>query len=159
MPAATDQRTVAPKCGVTNASMIPATTSKRTEPASSANASPPEARKASTRVIRPGGRLFLSTPHAAVAARGLDPAWWVAGHRHYSRADVEALVRDAGFDVETLELRGGWWQQAYMLNLYVAKWVFRRRPFFEQRFVSGLDREWTRDGHGFAHVVARCRRR
>jgi 2-polyprenyl-3-methyl-5-hydroxy-6-metoxy-1,4-benzoquinol methylase len=119
----------------------------------------PAAFRELARVIRPGGRLFLSTPHSAAAARGLDPAWWVAGHRHYSLADVEALVRDAGFDVETLELRGGWWQQTYMLNLYVAKWIFRRRPFFEQRFLSRLDREWTRDGQGFAHVVARCRRR
>jgi SAM-dependent methyltransferase len=109
------------------------------------------------RVLRPGGALYLSTPHANVAARLTDPAWWVAGHRHYPREAVAAYARGAGLVVERLELKGGAWQIAHMHNMYVAKWLFRRRPFLEERSLARLDRDWERPG-GFAHVLLLCRK-
>lgn len=109
------------------------------------------------RVLRSGGRLYLSTPHATLFARVTDPAWWVAGHRHYAKEAVAAYACDAGLEVERLELKGGIWQIAHSHNMYIAKWLFRRRPFLEARSLARLDRDWDRPG-GFAHVLLRCRK-
>jgi SAM-dependent methyltransferase len=119
--------------------------------------SEPAAFRELARVLRPGGRLYLSTPHATAVARLTDPAWWVAGHRHYSRDAVAAFARAAGLEVERLELKGGAWQIVHMHNMYVAKWLFRRRPFLEARSLARLDREWERPG-GFAHVLLKSRK-
>jgi SAM-dependent methyltransferase len=108
------------------------------------------------RVLRPGGALYLSTPHAAPLPTLLDPARWLVAHRHYSRDQVEGFARAAGLEVDQLVLRGRGWEIAHMLNLYVAKWIFRRRPFLEPRFRRRLDREWAR--HGFTTVFVRCLR-
>lgn len=109
------------------------------------------------RVLRPGGRLYLSTPHASVLARVSDPAWWVAGHRHYTLQEIAGLVSGAGLAVEHLDRKGGAWQIIHMHNMYVAKWLFRRRPFLEQRTLRRLDADWDRPG-GFAHVFVKCRK-
>lgn len=109
------------------------------------------------RVLRPEGRLYLSTPHANAVARVTDPAWWVAAHRHYTLADVAELARDAGLEVETLERRGGRWQIVHMNNMYVSKWLFRRRPFLERRSLRRLDADWDRTD-GFVHVFLKCRK-
>jgi SAM-dependent methyltransferase len=109
------------------------------------------------RVLRPGGVLYLSTPHAAPVATALDPARWLIGHRHYSRIQVAAYASAAGFDVERLELRGRWWELAHLLNVYAAKWIFRRRPFFDDSITRRLDVEWQRPG--FTNVFLHARRR
>jgi 2-polyprenyl-3-methyl-5-hydroxy-6-metoxy-1,4-benzoquinol methylase len=96
------------------------------------------------RVLRPGGRLYLSTPHASLTARVFDPAWWLIGHRHYTTLDLERLAKNANLSVGLLEVRGGPLLIASILNLYIAKWVFRRSPFFEQHVNHRVDVEIAR---------------
>ena len=108
------------------------------------------------RVLRPGGALYLSTPHASPIAIVADPAWWLIGHRHYSRVDVAAYAAAAGLEVERLQLRGRWWELAQLLDLYLSKWVLRRRPPFEAAITPRLDREWQRPG--FTNVFLRARK-
>lgn len=117
----------------------------------------PQAFAEVARVLRPGGRLYLSTPYASLVARALDPAWWLIGHRHYKAGDLQAFAVDAGLDVELLEVRGGIWQIAAVLNLYVAKWLFRRGPFFEAAVNARMDREMLRM-NGYATCFLKCRR-
>lgn len=117
----------------------------------------PEAVAGIARVLRPGGRLFLSTPHAAPVARVTDPAWWLTRHRHYSTEDVRRLADAAGLEVEHVEVRGGGWQIAYMTNLYISKWLLRRPPLLRDLFLRRLDREWF-IGPGFTNVFLRCRK-
>lgn len=109
------------------------------------------------RVLRPGGVLYLSTPHAAPIPTLTDPAWWLVGHRHYSTRRVESLAVNAGFIVERLEVKGRAWEVLQTLDLYVAKWIFRRRPFFERTVRERVEREWLRPG--FTNVFLRCRKR
>src|SRR5207248_3097982 len=85
-----------------------------------------------SRVLRPGGRLFLSTPHATPATLATDPARWLIGHRHYSVAQVQSLARGSGLETERLLTRPGWWEVIHMNVMYVSKWVLRRRPLFER---------------------------
>lgn len=106
----------------------------------------PQAFDEIARVLRPGGRLYLSTPHASLTARAFDPAWWLTGHRHYTLLDLERLAKGANLLVDLLEVRGGPLLIAAILNLYIAKWVFRRRPFFEQYVNRRVDAEMARAG-------------
>ncbi|HZS30640.1 MAG TPA: class I SAM-dependent methyltransferase [Gaiellaceae bacterium] len=118
--------------------------------------SEPRAFEEIRRVLRPGGRLYLSTPHASWRARLLDPAWWLIRHRHYRAGDLRALAGAAGLEVESLEIRGGAWLVASILDLYVAKWIFRRRPFFAALVDRKVDTELARLG-GWAGCFLKCR--
>jgi 2-polyprenyl-3-methyl-5-hydroxy-6-metoxy-1,4-benzoquinol methylase len=117
----------------------------------------PQAFREIARVLRPGGRLYLSTPYANIVSRVTDPAWWLVKHRHYSRADVRRLAGAAGLSVEHIEVRGGAWQTAYMLNLYFSKWVLRRPPLFDAALRPLVNREWF-GGTGFTNLFIRCQK-
>ncbi len=110
-------------------------------------------------VLRPGGRLFLSTPFADTIARITDPAWWLTRHRHYSDVAVRQFAAAAGLVVEHSEVRGGAWQIVYMTNLYMSKWLLRREPVFRDAFSRRLDREWLGEGRGYTNLFLRCRKR
>jgi 2-polyprenyl-3-methyl-5-hydroxy-6-metoxy-1,4-benzoquinol methylase len=107
------------------------------------------------RVLRPGGALYLSTPHAAPIANATDPAWWLIAHRHYTRRRVGELAEAAGLVVERLETRGGAWEIVRLLDLYVSKWALRRPPLLEAATRAAADREWSRPGFTNVFVLAR----
>jgi 2-polyprenyl-3-methyl-5-hydroxy-6-metoxy-1,4-benzoquinol methylase len=109
------------------------------------------------RVLRPGGRLFLSTPHATLVTQLTDPARWLIGHRHYSLGAVRNLSQNAALSVVRLELRGGPWEIVHMNVMYVSKWIFRRRPFFERQLVTRSDRDWQGPA-GFVHVFLKAQK-
>lgn len=109
------------------------------------------------RVLRPGGVFCMSTPHAALAAKVTDPAWWLIGHRHYREAQLREFAASAGLAVERVGVRGGWWQILHLNDLYVSKWILRRRPLREQSLLRRVDREIMREG-GFATCFLRCRK-
>ena len=117
----------------------------------------PQAFAEIARVLRPGGRLHLSTPYASVAGRLTDPAWFLAGHRHYRRERVARLAREAGLEVETIELKGRWCTVLSILNLYLSKWLLRRSPLMQDGVQARVDEEWKRPG-GFVHVFLRSRK-
>lgn len=80
------------------------------------------------RVLRPQGRLYLSTPHASISARLLDPAWWLIGHRHYSTSNLRSLAESAGLSVDILEVRGSRWFIVCILNSYGGEVDFPPTP-------------------------------
>jgi len=96
--------------------------------------------------LKPGGVLYLSTPHGNFFSILFDPAWWLVGHRHYSRKDIADFAGKNGFKIEKLAVRGRWWEIAAIFNLYVAKWVFRRQPFFSDYFRERLRHEYKNNG-------------
>ena len=105
------------------------------------------------RVLRRGGSFYLSTPHASFFSNLLDPAWMVAGHRHYSRKRLEGYAKRNGFSVEQVEICGGWWNVFSIVNMYVAKWVFRRKSFFGEYFVRKENDEYNgTKKSGFANI-------
>jgi SAM-dependent methyltransferase len=107
------------------------------------------------RVLRPDGSLYLSTPHASISARLFDPAWWLIGHRHYSIVGLRQLAESAGLTVDVLEVRGGRWLMASILNLYIAKWIFRRPPFLADYVNRKVDSEMEMPG-GSAGCFMKC---
>jgi SAM-dependent methyltransferase len=79
------------------------------------------------RVLRPGGRLYFSTPHASALHTPLDPAW-LLGHRHYRRSTIRSLLGTAGFTVDRLFVAGGLVECLDHIRLLVYKHVLHR-PF------------------------------
>ena len=56
------------------------------------------------KVLKPGGYFFFSTQHNNFFSTILDPAWWLIGHRHYSRDALIRFAETSGFTVEKIYL-------------------------------------------------------
>lgn len=110
------------------------------------------------RVLKCGGRLYLSTPNRTFWACALDPAWWLASHRHYSAERLKRLAEDAGFEVERVEYGGGHWELLSMLLLYAFKWVFRMEVPFKAWFEAKREHEFS-SMDGWTNIFMRLRKR
>lgn len=109
------------------------------------------------RVLKPNGIFYLSTPNQSVLSNVLDPAWWLINHRHYTMGDLIALSEKNGFKVEKIVTRGSWWEIIGINNLYVSKWIFRRKPFFERNIQGKQDKEYQ-NNYGFTNIFIKSRR-
>lgn len=111
-----------------------------------------------TRVLRPGGTFYLSTPHRSFFSNALDPAWWLIGHRHYSLKQLAKFANDtSSLRIELVNIKGGWWSLLSILNLYISKWIFRRKPIFETFFSEKENLEYVAD-NGFANIFIKFRK-
>lgn len=109
------------------------------------------------RVLKPEGVFYLSTPSNSFFPTILDPAWVLTNHRHYSCEQLENFARKNGFKVETISVRGGWWTMFSLLNLYISKWIFRRRLFFTDFFGKKGNQEYEKED-GFVTLFAKFRK-
>lgn len=111
------------------------------------------------RVLKKNGSLYLSTPHASFFSNMFDPAWWLAGHRHYSKKSLESYGKRNSFSVERTEVAGGWWSIFSIINMYISKWIFRRQSFFSNYFLKKENVEYN-DPHknGFANIFVHFRK-
>ncbi len=91
---------------------------------------------AARRALKPGGRLFLSTPKLDPRAVLSDPAWYL-GHRHYTRSKLLDTLARGGFRPLRVWSAGGFFEVLSMLLLYPCKWLLGRevpgKEFFEKR--------------------------
>lgn len=99
-----------------------------------------------SRVLNKNGSFYLSTPYASYIARFFDPAWWIAGHRHYTKKQLLTFAEKAGFKIVTIEVRGNWWQVASILNMYASKWIFRRKTFLSNFIHERVDKGYEQEG-------------
>jgi len=107
------------------------------------------------RVLKPGGILYLSTQHRSFISIICDPAWWLIGHRHYTIKELTSLALSAGFTVNKIYTKGGINTVLFMLNLYIAKWIFQRPPFFEQYFKNKCTKEFEKQT-GYTNIFMKC---
>jgi ubiquinone/menaquinone biosynthesis C-methylase UbiE len=107
-----------------------------------------------SRVLKRGGICYLSTPHRSFIGTLMDPAYWFIGHRHYHVSAIASFARKADMNVDHIRCAGGLWEILWMLNLYISKWVFRRKPFFIEYFERRLDAEY-RNIDGFTNIYCR----
>jgi ubiquinone/menaquinone biosynthesis C-methylase UbiE len=99
------------------------------------------------RVLKVGGSFYMSTPHASVLSNIFDPAWWLIGHRHYSEKYILSFAKKSGFGIEGIVVKGKKWEILGVNNLYIAKWIFRRKPFFEHTVQQKHDKEYQMPGY------------
>ncbi|MFH0876441.1 MAG: class I SAM-dependent methyltransferase [archaeon] len=107
------------------------------------------------RVLKPSGHFYLSTPNSALLSKFSDPAWLMMGHRHYSRGNIIAIAKKSHFQVEKIIIKGAFWEILSILNLYVSKWIFRRKPFFEKFLQKKQDKEYLNDGFNTIFMKAK----
>lgn len=103
------------------------------------------------RVLENGGTFYLSTPYNNFFSNIFDPAWWLIGHRHYKKEGLIKFAENSGFKIEKIITNGGWWEILGINNLYIAKWIFKRTPFFEKFFNKKQDKEYQKE-KGFTNI-------
>jgi SAM-dependent methyltransferase len=113
-----------------------------------------------SRCLKPGGLLFLSTPHQSVISNILDPAYWLIGHRHYSVKRISHLLAKTQFSIKTLEIKGGIGESLGILLYYISKHILRqenllRHAFAERRRKEYLDPKY----HGFYNIMVVAQKR
>lgn len=115
----------------------------------------PKALKEINRVLKSKGVLYLSTPHRSILSNSLDPAWYL-GHRHYSRAKLVGLLKEAGFKVEWVDFGGGTFSQLYMILFYIYKFLFRKEMNLFKTFFERKREEEYLDGNGFTTIFIKA---
>ncbi len=110
-----------------------------------------------SRVLKPEGVASISTPYKHLINNLMDPAWFLIGHRHYSKNDMLNLADGTNLKVEEIFVKGGKWSIINTLNLYLAKWLFHRKPFFSRQINSLEDNEWKK-GKGVYTLFVKFRK-
>ncbi|MCX6739602.1 MAG: class I SAM-dependent methyltransferase [Candidatus Parcubacteria bacterium] len=105
--------------------------------------------KEAHRVLKPGGRFYLSTPCSSFLTNLLDPAWYF-GHRHYSPGRLCNFASNQKFKVIETRVVGAYWTTLSILNLYFSKWMLRRKRIFNDFLNTKEDKEFARQG--FANI-------
>lgn len=79
------------------------------------------------RVLVPDGYLLLSTPSDHPLGIALDPAYFLVGHRHYSRGTLERLMEKSGFEVVSVCYTRGIISSLVHLSFLMYKHLLKRR--------------------------------
>ncbi|MBI4227062.1 MAG: class I SAM-dependent methyltransferase [Candidatus Omnitrophica bacterium] len=95
------------------------------------------------RVLRPGGRVAILVPRRHWLHAVGDVAHWTVGHRHFREYDVRDLLQRAGFEVESLEARGGWRAVLSIPCFYLAKYLFGTNLYKLDLVKRWLHREYA----------------
>lgn len=117
----------------------------------------PKMFKEVARVLKDGGVFYMSTPKNSLWCNIFDPAWWLIGHRHYSKIKIIKASSRNKLVVEKLIFNGGWWELIGMNNLYISKWIFHRKPFAEKFFDSRQDKEFEKE-KGFTNIFIKFKK-
>ncbi len=111
-----------------------------------------ECLKEINRVLVPKGTLLLSTPFDHPITKLLDPAYYF-GHRHYTKEGLTALLKSAGFALDTFEVRGEIVSLLYMILFYISKWVFNKD--LNGSFIQKLDdQSYSKNGIATVYLKA-----
>jgi len=103
------------------------------------------------RVLRPGGTLYLSAPHANALHTPLDPVWYLGRH-HYGRRALAKLLTTAGFRIESMTVGGGTVEILNHLALWLSWHAFRRTPPVPSWIDRRIEQEYGRDRH-LGHTI------
>lgn len=108
------------------------------------------------RVLKDDGVLYLSTPNSSILSNIFDPAWFF-GHRHYTLKKLEKLSKK-NFIITNAQVKGGLWNLLSVINMYIAKWVFQRQPFFKDFIEERVDREFQKN-RGFVNLFIKFKKK
>ena len=68
-------------------------------------------------ILKNNGKVVISTPYNCFFSNVLDPAWYF-GHRHYSQRKILSLLTEEGFEVNNIEIKGGFNELISMIIFY-----------------------------------------
>jgi len=118
----------------------------------------PEAMRKMNKMLKSNGQIVVSTPLENVT-KYFDPAWYLKPrHRHYTKEQLVELLVAAGFKIEKIYIRGGFFEMASMLLFYPFKWILNMEIPFKRFFDRKRDEEYKKDnGYVTLFVVGRKR--
>ena len=101
-------------------------------------------------------RLAISTPYADVRSVIFDPAFWLVGHKHYSRKYLQTVLTQHGFIIRAIYILGGHWEGFSVILLYFFKYLLRREIPFKAFFEKNKEKEYSlaqpTSKHGFMNL-------
>lgn len=107
------------------------------------------------RILKKNGLLFLSTENFHFLSILLDPAFFIAGHRHYSKNEIKKLLTSSGFIVEAMFTNEGLFRCLYFLFFYFFKHILRKKISKTlQKFFNVLQEKELSKGKGFKTLFA-----
>ena len=104
-------------------------------------------------VLKNQGLVVISVPFDHWLSKLMDPAW-IFGHRHYSITNIRQQIACTGLVIRETHVKGGWWEMASMLNLYISKWFFGKEMLGRVYFERKRQCEYERIEKGFATLFA-----
>lgn len=108
------------------------------------------------RVLKKGGYLFIATVNKNFWADLLDPAYWLAGHRHYSKEQLSLMLNDSGFKVENIKITGSLFTSFYAISFYFFKHILRMK----MPTINFIERKMEIDmmSPGFTQIAIRAKK-
>lgn len=107
------------------------------------------------RVLMPKGEIVISTPYSYWLSKLMDPAWYF-GHRHYKEIQLVKLLSKVGFEVSTIEKKGGVYELTSAILMYVFKWLFRREIPYKDWFEIKKEKEYLTDYKGYETIYIKA---
>lgn len=97
-------------------------------------------------ILKPNGRVVISTP-LENKTKFFDPAWYLKPrHRHYTEEQLVELLSDAGFEIEKIYTRGGFFEMASMFLFYPFKWLLNMEIPYKKWWDKKRTEEYKKDG-------------
>ena len=108
------------------------------------------------RVIKKGGILFLATVKKNFWSDILDPAYYLAGHRHYTQRELSNILKASGFKIQEVISGGSFFSSFYALSFYFFKHILRMKmptiKFVEKKMEEDMMKP------GYIQIVIRAKK-
>lgn len=108
------------------------------------------------RVLKNNGILFLATVQENFLSNLLDPAYYLAGHRHYTKKELIKMLEDTGFKIEDATTGGSFFSSFYALSFYFFKHILRMKmptiAFVEDMMARDMQKP------GFIQIAIRAKK-
>jgi SAM-dependent methyltransferase len=106
------------------------------------------------RVLNADGLLVVSVPNNYFIIKLLDPAYFLADHRHYAFDKIKEMMEKVGFNIYKVEYDGGVVEALSIVFLYLFKHLFGMEVPFKS-FLERL-RDKEHQGKGFATLFIKA---
>lgn len=108
------------------------------------------------RVLKKEGYLFMATPYKNFWSNLLDPAYILAGHRHYGRMQLLSMLSDAGFKNENVKITGSFFTSGYAICFYFFKHILR----IKMPTIGLIEKRMEKDmkKNGFTQIAIRAKK-
>ncbi len=108
------------------------------------------------RVLKPSGYLFLNTMNKTFPLDLLDPAYWLAGHRHYGKDHLKLMLKDAGFNVEKSYIHSSFLTAVDSIIFYIFKHILKMKKPQIKSIQNVIDKDYY--SRGFQEIAIRARK-
>lgn len=106
------------------------------------------------RVLKPKGMLILTTPRNHPISILLDPAFFLIGHRHYSKIQIEDYLRDCEFIIKEIYFSKGFINLITWNIEAILKLLFKKKLSYPLFLKKALKKEHNKKGFSSIFAIA-----